>query len=130
MWVDLVVLLPAGLWGAVERLARESGIAPEQFLAPSAAEKVGALTDAKTYFERRDARADLQWFDTFMARKTAQAQTRTTLTPAVADTPHSQGWHSLFAGPGRRGPFFKATSLTALSASSRTSRSGRASRDP
>mgnify|MGYP001050132885 CR=1 FL=1 len=71
--MPLTIDLPPGVWGAVERLARESGVTPEQFLASAAAEKVGALTDAKAYFEKRAARADLQWFDTFMARKTGQA---------------------------------------------------------
>ena len=73
MRVNLVVQLPTELWGAVQRLARENGVLTEQFLATAAAEKVGALTDAKAYFEAQAARADLLWFDRFMARKTGQS---------------------------------------------------------
>lgn len=63
------VELPPGVRRAVERLARESGVTPEHFLASAAAEKVAVLTDPKRYFAERAARADLAWFDLFMARK-------------------------------------------------------------
>ena len=128
--MPLTIDLPPGVWGAVERLARESGVTPEQFLASAAAEKVGALTDAKAYFEKRAARAVCNGSTHSWREKPHRPQTRTTLTPAAAETPLSQAWNSLFAGPGRRGPFSKATNLTAFSAPSRTSRSSRASRDP
>jgi hypothetical protein len=65
----LSVELPPGIRDAVERLARESGVTPEQFLAAAAAEKVGVLTNAKNYFAERASRADLAWFDRFMDRK-------------------------------------------------------------
>ena len=69
----LTIELPPGVRNAVERLARETGVTPEQFLAAAAAEKVGILTDAKDYIAERAARADLEWFDRFMARKGGEA---------------------------------------------------------
>ncbi|HVY02234.1 MAG TPA: hypothetical protein VG983_01155 [Caulobacterales bacterium] len=66
------IQLPEGVRRAVERLARESGVTPEQFLASAAAEKVGVLTDPKAYLAERAARGDLAWFDAFMARKTGE----------------------------------------------------------
>lgn len=66
---SLKVDLPPGVRLAVERLARESGVTPEQFLASAAAEKVGALADSKSYIAARAARGDLEWFDRFMARR-------------------------------------------------------------
>ena len=74
----LTIDLPPGVRNAVERLARESGVTPEQFLAAAAAEKVGVLTDEKDYMAERAARADLDWFDRFMARKGGE-------TPAAED---------------------------------------------
>lgn len=68
----LSVRLPPGVRKAVERLARQSGVTPEQFVASAAAEKVGVLTDAKAYLAERAARADLRWFDRFMARKSGE----------------------------------------------------------
>jgi len=64
--------LPPGVRKAVEKLARESGVTPEQFLASAAAEKVAILSDPKRYLQERAARADLTWFDQFMARKTGE----------------------------------------------------------
>ncbi|HYD88165.1 MAG TPA: hypothetical protein VEA80_11860 [Vitreimonas sp.] len=64
----LTISLPPGVRSAVERLARENGVTPEQFLATAAAEKVGILTDPKAYFAERAGRADMTWFDQFMAR--------------------------------------------------------------
>jgi len=64
----LTISLPPGVRDAVERLARENGVTPEQFLVTAAAEKVGILTDPKAYLAERAARADLTWFDRFMAR--------------------------------------------------------------
>jgi hypothetical protein len=79
----LTIELPPGVRKAVERLARESGVTPEQFLASAAAEKVGVLTDPKRYFAERAARADLAWFDRFMARKGGEQPTSDdTLPPA------------------------------------------------
>jgi hypothetical protein len=71
----LTVDLPPGVRKGVERLAKESGVTPEQFLATAAAEKVGVLTDATRYLEERAARADLEWFDRFMARKGGEPPT-------------------------------------------------------
>lgn len=71
----LSIELPPGVRRAVERLARENGVTPEQFLATAAAKKVGVLTDAKAYFAERAARADLEWFDRFMARKGGEPPT-------------------------------------------------------
>jgi predicted transcriptional regulator len=68
----LTIDLPPGVRSAVERLARESGVTPEQFLAAAAAEKVGVLTNEQDYIAERAARADLQWFDRFMARKSGE----------------------------------------------------------
>ncbi len=61
--------LPPGVRSAVERLARETGVTPENFLAAAAAEMVGVLTQSARYIEERAARADLAWFDRFMARQ-------------------------------------------------------------
>jgi predicted transcriptional regulator len=69
----LTVELPPGVHSAVERLARESGVTPEQFLAAAAAEKVGVLTNEQDYIAERAARADLEWFDRFMARAGGEA---------------------------------------------------------
>lgn len=71
--MSLTIDLPPGVRSAVERLARESGVTPEQFLAAAAAEKVGVLTNEKDYIAERAARADLQWFDRFMARRGGEA---------------------------------------------------------
>lgn len=71
----LTIDLPPGVRSAVERLARESGVTPEQFLAAAAAEKVGVLTNEKDYIAERAVRADLEWFDRFMARKAGEAPT-------------------------------------------------------
>lgn len=71
--MSLTVDLPPGVRSAVERLARESGVTPEQFLAAAAAEKVGVLTNEKDYIAERAARADLEWFDRFMARRGGEA---------------------------------------------------------
>ncbi|MFZ4604431.1 MAG: hypothetical protein ACOYM8_18490 [Caulobacterales bacterium] len=69
----LTIELPPGVLNAVERLARESGVTPEQFLATAAAEKVGVLTSDQNYLAERAARADLAWFDRFMARQGGEA---------------------------------------------------------
>jgi hypothetical protein len=71
--MPLTIDLPPGVRSAVERLARESGVTPEQFLATAAAEKVGVLTNAQDYIAERAARGDLEWFDRFMARKSGEA---------------------------------------------------------
>ena len=75
MSASFTIELPPGVRQAVERLARESGITPEQFLASAAAEKVGVLTNPERYFAERAARADLEWFDRFMARKGGEPPT-------------------------------------------------------
>ncbi|MBL8551131.1 MAG: hypothetical protein JNJ73_14180 [Hyphomonadaceae bacterium] len=64
----ILVDLPAGVLAAVERLARECGVSPSQFLASAAAEKVNAMLDPAAYLAARGANADLDWFDRFMAR--------------------------------------------------------------
>jgi len=71
--MSLTIDLPPGVRNAVERLARESGVTPEQFLAAAAAEKVGVLSNEKDYLAERGARADLEWFDRFMARRGGEA---------------------------------------------------------
>lgn len=78
----LSVDLPPGVRQAVERLARDNGVTPEQFLATAAAEKVAVLTDSKAYFAERAARADLEWFDRFMARAGGEPPTPDDEAPA------------------------------------------------
>lgn len=47
MRVNLVAQLPAGLWGAVERLARESGVTSEQFGRQRRRKRLGRLPTLK-----------------------------------------------------------------------------------
>jgi hypothetical protein len=65
----ILVNLPDGVRAAVERLARECGVSPAQFLASAAAEKVDAMVDPAAYLAKRGAGADLAWFDAFMDRE-------------------------------------------------------------
>lgn len=64
----VTVRLPEGVHREVERLARESGVSPEQFLASAAAEKVSAILDPAAYFAARASRADERVFDRVMKR--------------------------------------------------------------
>lgn len=84
--MSLTVELPPGVRSAVERLARETGVTPEQFLAVAATEKVGVLTDANDYIAERAARADLEWFDRFMARKGGEPPSPDDALPAPGAT--------------------------------------------
>ncbi len=51
------VELPDDISREVERLARERGITPAEFVARAAAEKVGAAAEAAAYFAERAKRA-------------------------------------------------------------------------
>lgn len=53
----LTVELPENLAREIERLARERGVTPAEFVARAAADKVGAAADAAAYFAERAARA-------------------------------------------------------------------------
>lgn len=64
----LTVELPDGLARDVERLARERGMTPEEFLARAAADKVGAAVDAAAFFSARAARADVGAAERFFGR--------------------------------------------------------------
>ncbi|MGH6950279.1 MAG: toxin-antitoxin system HicB family antitoxin [Vitreimonas sp.] len=65
----VTVRLPEGVHREVERLARESGVSAEQFVASAAAEKVSAILDPEAYFAARAARANDQAFDRIMHRE-------------------------------------------------------------
>lgn len=65
----ITVRLPEGVHREVERLARKSGVSPEQFLASAAAEKVSAILDPAAYFASRAVRADERAFDHIMKRE-------------------------------------------------------------
>lgn len=55
--MSIVVDLPEDVQREVERLARERGVSPEEFVAIAAADKVGALETAAAYFAARAKRA-------------------------------------------------------------------------
>ena len=53
----LSVKLSPELADAVERVARERGVTPAEFVAYAAADKVGEVESAAAYFRRRASRA-------------------------------------------------------------------------
>lgn len=53
----ITVDLPEPVKREVERLARERGVSPEEFVVGATAEKVGAIQSAAAYFAERAARA-------------------------------------------------------------------------
>jgi hypothetical protein len=59
----VTVNLSEGIARAIERLAREGGITPGQFLAAAAAEKIGAISSAADYFRERGEKADWKAFE-------------------------------------------------------------------
>lgn len=72
---QFTVDLPEGVAAALQKLAREAGVSPSQFLASAAAEKVSAMLDPEAYLAARGAQADLAWFDRFMTREGGQPPT-------------------------------------------------------
>ncbi len=57
MTETMTIDLPEDVRREVERLARERGVSPEEFVAGATAEKVGAIQSAAAYFAERAKRA-------------------------------------------------------------------------
>lgn len=64
--------LLSSLKAEAERFAREDGATLNQFINLAVAEKLAALK-TETLLRDRAGRADLEWFDRFMARKGGEA---------------------------------------------------------
>ena len=77
---EVTVRLPEGVAREIERLAREGGVTPEQFLASAAAEKVSAIVSAADYFTKRGEKADWAAFE-----KTFGVDPRRGQAPGVGD---------------------------------------------
>lgn len=60
---EVTVKLPEGVAREIERLAREGGVTPEQFVASAASEKLSAIISAGQYFTKRGERPDWKAFD-------------------------------------------------------------------
>lgn len=66
---ELTITIPEGLRREIERLAAETGVTPEQFVAVAAAEKAAGAETAEAFFAARRGRGDRAWFDAFMSRE-------------------------------------------------------------
>lgn len=64
----LLISLPDGIRREIERLAAETGVTPEQFVATAAAEKAASAEPAEAFFAARRRRGDRAWFEAFMSR--------------------------------------------------------------
>lgn len=64
----LMVQLPESLLRQVEKLAAETGVTAEAFVAAAAAEKAAIAVPFEEYLSQRRARARREWLDAFFNR--------------------------------------------------------------